>query len=50
MSVVDLPEPLKFTTEEALKSFPLTVNVKLGPPTRAELGDILVIIGTGFWA
>lgn len=45
-NVVDLAEPLKFTTEDGVKLEPFTAKVKLELPTTADCGDMLVVDGT----
>ena len=40
--------PLKSTTEEAIKLVPFTVRVKLLPPAVVDVGDMEVVVGTGF--
>ena len=42
-----LDEPEKFTTELEIKLVPLTVRVKPVSPAVLEVGDILVVVGTG---
>ena len=40
-------EPLKRTTEEAMKLAPLTVRVNWASPAVLEVGEIEVVVGTG---
>ena len=39
--------PLKLTDDEAIKFVPFTVSVVPGSPAVAELGERLLIVGTG---
>ena len=48
MNVVARPEPLKSTVDEATKFVPFTVRVKSEPPASVEVGEMLVVVGTGF--
>jgi len=47
-NVVALLEPLKSTVDDALKFVPVTVRVNCAPPAVVEVGEILVVVGTGF--
>jgi len=47
--VVALPEPLKSTVDEALKFVPVTVSVNCAPPAVVEVGEMLVVVGTGLF-
>ena len=38
---------LNLTLEEEMKFLPLTVMVKLGPPTMTTVGEMLATTGTG---
>ena len=42
--------PLKLTTEVLMKFVPFTVKVWAGSPAVAELGERLVMVGTGLLA
>ena len=46
---VDLSLPFHLTTDEEIKLDPLTVRVKAELLVVVDDGDILIIIGTGFW-
>jgi hypothetical protein len=41
---------LKFTTDDETKFVPVTVSVNPPPPASAVVGEIVVIVGTGFGA
>jgi hypothetical protein len=45
--VVVRSEPFQRTTEPLTKLVPFTVRGKLAPPAAAELGLMLVVVGTG---
>ena len=45
---VVLEEPLNLTVEEAIKFVPLTVRVNPASPAVLDVGEILVVVGTGF--
>ncbi len=47
-NVVVLAEPAKLTTEEGIKFVPLTVKVNCASPTAADVGEIEIVVGTGF--
>src|SRR5205807_90345 len=46
-NVVVRAEPLKFTTDVETKFVPFTVTVKPASPAFLELGEMLVVVGTG---
>jgi len=46
--VVVRGDPLRLTTEVATKFVPLTVRLKAALPTDLDVGEILVVVGTGF--
>src|SRR5262245_44202391 len=46
-NVVGRSAPFQRTTELAMKFVPFTVSVKADPPTMAELGARLLVVGTG---
>jgi len=48
INVVARADPLKLTVDDALKFVPVTVSVKLFPPAIVEVGEIDVVVGTGF--
>jgi hypothetical protein len=47
-NVVVAAVPLKFTTEEETKPVPFTVSVKAALPSKAVVGEMVVIAGVGF--
>ena len=49
-NVVVRSEPLNLATEDGIKFVPLTVMVKPESPTNLEVGEMLVVVGTGFKA
>ena len=48
MNAVDFATLLKFTTEPETKFVPLMVSVKVAEPAVVEVGEIEVVVGTGF--
>src|SRR5213594_3310464 len=48
--VVERSAPFQRTTDVEMKLLPLTVSVKPAPPAMAEVGFMLVMLGTGFAA
>ena len=48
-NVVVRAEPLKSTVDDALKFVPFTVRVNCAPPAVVEVGEMLVVVGTGFF-
>ena len=48
IKIVLRAEPLKSTVDDALKFVPLTVRVNCAPPAIVEMGEIEVVVGTGF--
>ena len=46
--VVERSAPFQRTTDVEMKLLPLTVSVKPAPPAVAEVGLMLVMLGTGF--
>jgi len=48
MKVVLRAEPLKLTVDDALKFVPFTVSVNCAPPAIVDVGEIEVVVGTGF--
>jgi len=46
--VVVRAEPFQFTTEVETKFVPFTVKVKPDPPAVVEVGEMEVVVGTGF--
>ena len=47
-NMVALAALLKFTADDATKFVPFTVSVNCGFPSIVEVGEMLVVVGTGF--